>query len=69
MKYLIIIEKNDSGYWGYVPDLPGCTSFGDSKSNLVVNMKEAIEFHIEGMKLEGLTIPDPSTEAELLLVN
>ncbi len=69
MKYLFIIEKNDSGYWGYVPDLPRCTSFGETRQELTINMKEAVEFHIEGMKMEGLAIPAPSTEADLLVVN
>jgi predicted RNase H-like HicB family nuclease len=69
MKYLIIIEKNESGFWGYVPDLPGCTSFGETKPDLVRNMKEAIEFHLEGMRIEGLPIPEPSTEAESLFVH
>jgi predicted RNase H-like HicB family nuclease len=69
MEYLFIIEKNESGYWGYVPDLPGCASFGETREQLTIHMKEAVEFHLEGMKIEGLTIPVPSTEAELLVIN
>ena len=61
MKYLIIIEKSDTGYSAYSPDFPGCVSTGATPEETEENMREAIEFHIEGLKAEGLSIPEPSS--------
>ncbi|MEM9834327.1 MAG: type II toxin-antitoxin system HicB family antitoxin [Bacteroidota bacterium] len=63
MDYLVIIEKTDTGYSAYVPDLPGCITVGDTKEEVQAHMKEAIQFHLEGMREDGLEIPSPSTEA------
>ena len=59
MKYLIVIEQTDTGYSAYSPDLPGCVSTGSSTENTIANMRDAIEFHIEGLKKEGLEVPPP----------
>lgn len=61
MKYLIILEKTATGYSAYSPDLPGCVTTGKTEAETVVNMKEAMEFHIEGLRIEGLPIPEPSS--------
>ena len=61
MKYLIVIEKSETGYSAYSPDLPGCVSTGATPEETEANMKEAIELHIEGLKEEGLSIPKPSS--------
>lgn len=61
MKYLIVIEKTATGYSAYSPDLPGCVSTGDTLEETERNMREAVEFHIEGLRLEGLEIPYPSS--------
>lgn len=61
MKYLILLEKTETGYSAYSPDLPGCVSTGATREEVEQNMREAIEFHLEGLKLEGLEIPKPST--------
>lgn len=60
MKYLYIIEKGKRNFSAYVPDLPGCVSAGKSRKDIEKNIKEAIEFHIEGMILDGEMIPDPT---------
>ena len=60
-KYLIIIEKTDTGYSAFSPDVPECGSFGDTKEEVERNIQEAIEFHLEGLRLEGYDIPEPST--------
>jgi predicted RNase H-like HicB family nuclease len=69
IRYTIIIERaSDGGYGAYVPDLPGCIGMGATKEEVLENIAEAIEFHIEGMKAEGLPIPPPLTEAENLFI-
>ena len=63
MKYLIIIEKSETGYSAYSPDLSGCVSTGATPEETESNMREAIEFHIEGLKEEGYEIPEPSSRS------
>lgn len=67
-KYLIIIEKTATGFSSYSPDLPGCVSTGETREAIERNMKEAIEFHLEGMQEEGYPIPEPSSESAYLEV-
>lgn len=61
MKYLIVIEKTETGYSAYSPDLPGCVSTGANLEEAEQNMHEAIDFHLEGLRQEGLPIPQPSS--------
>ncbi len=61
MKYLIVIEATETGYSVYSPDLPGCIATGETRPEAEQNMREAIAFHVAGLKLEGLAIPKPST--------
>jgi predicted RNase H-like HicB family nuclease len=68
MKYLIVLEKTGTGYSAYSPDLLGCVSTGSTQQETVENMQEAIEFHIEGMKLEGLPVPAPQTQSAYIEV-
>ena len=68
MKYLIIIEETDSGYSSYSPDLPGCVSTGRTQDEMLNNMREAIEFHIDGLKSNGDPIPKPSTSSSYVEV-
>lgn len=68
MRYAILIEKGETSYGAYVPDLPGCVAVGETLEEVRVLIKEAIEFHLEGMKEEGLTIPEPSTQSEYVEV-
>ena len=62
-KYLIIIEKTDTGYSAYSPDLPGCVATGTTREETENEMKDAIEFHIEGLRLNGDEVPKPSSLA------
>ena len=59
--YLIIIEKSDDGYGAYCPDVPGCVAAGDTVGEARKNFLEALEFHFEGLKEDGLEIPKPSS--------
>lgn len=62
-KYLVIFEHTATGYSAYVPDLPGLAAFGETRAEAEQNAREGIAFHIEGLVLEGLPIPEPSTES------
>ena len=62
-KYLIIIEKTGTGYSAYSPDLPGCVATGKTREETENEMKDAIEFHIEGLRLNGDEVPKPSSQA------
>ena len=68
MRYLTIIEKTETGYSAYSPDLPGCVSTGATCEEVEKNMREAIEFHLDGLKLEGYEIPQPSTSSTYIEV-
>jgi predicted RNase H-like HicB family nuclease len=62
-EYTIIIERAEGNYSAYCPDLPGCIATGSTVEETIQRMKEAIKFHLEGLKEEELAIPEPSTKA------
>ena len=64
MRYAIVIEKAPANYAAYVPDLPGCIATGSTVEETESLIREAIEFHIEGLKSDGLPIPLPSSQVE-----
>lgn len=66
MKYLIIVEKTDSGFSAYSPDVPGVVAAGSTKEEVEKIMQEAIEFHIEGLRAEGEEVPQPSSYSTYL---
>jgi len=66
MKYMVIIEKGPNSWGAYVPDLPGCVAAGESRDEVVRLIKEAIQFHLEGIKADGAPIPQPSSEIEYI---
>ena len=68
MRYLVVVEKGPSSYGAHVPDLPGCIAAGETKEEVLSLIREAIEFHIEGLKLEGQPIPGPVSMSELVEV-
>lgn len=68
MRYAVVIEKGESSYGAYVPDLPGCVAAGDSKEEAIRLIQEAIEFHIEGLREEGEPVPPPSSSVEFVEV-
>jgi predicted RNase H-like HicB family nuclease len=61
--YAIVIEGEEGSYSAYAPELPGCVSTGQSVEEVERNMREAIEFHLEGMREDGEEIPSPTTVA------
>ena len=64
MRYAIVIEKAANNYSAYVPDLPGCVATGATIREVNQQIKEAIVFHLEGLREEGLSIPEPTTLCE-----
>lgn len=63
MTYTVIFEKGPSSWGAYVPDLPGVISVGDSRGEVEQLIQEAIEFHLQGLREEGISIPVPSSFA------
>ena len=68
MRYAIVIEKAENNFSGYVPDLPGCVAVGASRAEVERLIHEAIEFHISGMRQDGLPVPEPSSVGQLVSV-
>jgi predicted RNase H-like HicB family nuclease len=64
MRYAVVIEKAENNYSAYVPDLPGCIATGDTVVEVENEIREAIRFHIEGLKADGIAIPEPTGIAE-----
>ena len=69
MTYTVIYEKGPSSWGAYVPDLPGVITVGDTREEVEQLIREAIEFHLEGMKEEGIEIPAPASFAGVVNVH
>ena len=69
MRYAIVIEKAENNYSAYVPDLPGCVATGASIEHVETETREAIEFHLEGMREDGVPIPVPQSRVEYVEVS
>ena len=68
MRYLVVVEKGPTSYGAYAPDLPGCVAAGDTKDEALTLIREAIEFHLEGLAQDGEPIPPPASTSELVEV-
>ncbi|MHB8145358.1 MAG: type II toxin-antitoxin system HicB family antitoxin [Vulcanimicrobiaceae bacterium] len=69
-QYVVIFEPSPSGSWGaYVPDIPGCTSAGRTRDEAAVNVREAIEGHINVMREHCEAIPEPSSQAGVIAID
>ena len=64
MKYAVVFERSPRNYSAYVPDLPGCVATGRTRKEVEQRIQEAIKFHVEGMRLEHMPVPKPSTWAK-----
>jgi len=65
-RYLIVIEETKTGFSAYSPDLDGCVATGKTRTEVEKRMKEAIEFHLEGLKQENIPIPKPHCSSSYL---
>jgi predicted RNase H-like HicB family nuclease len=68
MRYAIVIEKAGTNFSAYVPDLPGCIATGATVAETEAQIREAIEFHLEGMKEDGSPIPPPTSRVDYVEV-
>jgi predicted RNase H-like HicB family nuclease len=66
VKYLVVVEKAKHNYAAYVPDLPGCIATGSTLEETYSNIRSAITMHVEGLREDGLPIPEPQTQAEFV---
>ena len=66
MKYAVVIERTPNNYAAYVPDLPGCISVGATEAEVLANIREAIELHLDSMREDGDPIPAPTTVATMV---
>jgi predicted RNase H-like HicB family nuclease len=66
MRYAVVIERGPGNFSAYVPDLPGCIATGKTLEEVLNNIRGAAEFHLEGMRQDGLSIPEPTTRCEYI---
>ena len=64
MRYAVVIEKTVNNFSAYVPDLPGCIATGATLEEVESQIREAIEFHLDGMREDGIAIPQPASRVE-----
>jgi predicted RNase H-like HicB family nuclease len=69
MRYAIVIEKGENNYSAYVPDFPGCVATGVSLEEVEAEIREAIEFHLEGLREDGAPIPLPQSRVDYVEVS
>jgi len=68
MKILVVVEQTGTGYSAYSPDLPGCVATGSSQPEVERTMREAIDFHLDGLRADGVVVPEPRTYATVVEV-
>jgi len=68
MRYAIVVEKGPTSYGAYVPDLPGCVAAGKTREEVLKLIREAIQFHVDEMREDGLPVPEPLSSAEYIEV-
>jgi predicted RNase H-like HicB family nuclease len=68
MRYAIVIERAEGNYSAYVPDLPGCVATGDTFDEVEGEIRDAIAFHLDGLRADGVPIPQPSSVVEYMEV-
>ena len=68
MRYMVVIERGETSWGAHVPDLPGCVAVGETRAEVLRLIHEAIAFHIDGLKHDGLPVPAPSSEGETVEV-
>ncbi len=67
-RYMVVVERGETSWGAHVPDLPGCIAVGETREEVLKLIREAIEFHIDGLRQDGLPVPTPSSEGEFVEV-
>jgi predicted RNase H-like HicB family nuclease len=68
MRYMVVVERGETSWGAHVPDLPVCIAVGETRDEVIRLIREAIEFHIDGLRQEGEEVPTASSEAEFVEV-
>ena len=68
VRYMVVLERGETSWGAHVPDLPGCLAVGESREEVLRLIREAIELHIDGLKQDGLPVPPPCSEVEIVEV-
>lgn len=68
IRYMVVVERSETSWGVHAPDLPGCLAVGETREQVLRLIREAIEFHIHGLKQDGLPVPSPSSESEFVEV-
>ena len=69
LRYMVVIERGENSWGAHVPDLLGCIAVGETRDEVVQLIREAIDFHIETLRQDGLPVPSPSSESEFVEVS
>ena len=67
-RYMVVVERGETSWGAHVPDLPGCVAVGETREEVLRLIREAIEFHIDSLRQDGLPVPTPSSEGEFVEV-
>ena len=67
-RYLVVVERGDRNYSAFVPNLPGCVATGKTRTEVLRHMQGAIEMHLDGLREDGLEVPQPTTDADWIEV-
>lgn len=68
MRYMVVIERGEKNWGAHVPDLPGCIAAGETREEVLRLVREAIDFHIESLRQDGIPVPTPKSESEIVEV-
>ena len=69
IEYLVVIERGPLSFGAYVPDLPGCVAVGETRQEVEALIREAIAFHVEGLREAGQPVPEPSSTSQLVSID
>ena len=69
MRYMVVIERGNSSWGAHVPDLPGCIAVGETRDEAILLIQEAIGFHIEELRRDGQSVPEPASESDYVEVS
>ena len=69
MRYMVVIERGEKSWVAHVPDLPGCVAVDETRDEVLRLIREAIDFHIEGLRADGLPVPSPTSESDFVEVS